>query len=201
MERIGYAILLGAIAILIWAVIMGTEKMVRLIIGNYIIGGTCYAFGESIHYRANQLANTPESSFLGINYQTLANVLHTGQLTFVLVLFIILTILVYTSSTIKVSTIQHPSAEKLYYIALIPLTLLSFIFALSLAVMGQGMETIAIIQQNVSVTFSFVREFIQTMPLRMFAHGVIVLLVSSHIRMQLSFSKKTTTLPEGLGDL
>jgi hypothetical protein len=37
MERIGYAILLGVIAILIWAIIMGTEKMTRLIIGNYVI--------------------------------------------------------------------------------------------------------------------------------------------------------------------
>ncbi|MDR3169097.1 MAG: hypothetical protein LBU27_05030 [Candidatus Peribacteria bacterium] len=200
MERIGYAILLGAIAILIWAIIMGTEKMVSLIIGNYIIGGTCYAFGESIHYWANQLASTPETSFLGLNYQTLANFLNTGQLTFVLLLFVILTILVYTSSTIKVSTMQNPSAEKLYYIALIPLTLLSFIFALSLAVMGQGIETMTMIKQNVSGTFSFVGNFIQAMPLRMLTHGVIVLLISSHIRMKLSFAKKSTTLPEGLGE-
>ncbi|MDR0859547.1 MAG: hypothetical protein LBO09_00775 [Candidatus Peribacteria bacterium] len=124
-----------------------------------------------------------------------------GQLTFVLVLFIILIALVYTSSTIKVSTIQNPSTERLYYIALIPLTLLSFIFALSLAVMGEGIETMETIKQNVSGTFSFVGDFIQAMPLWMLAHGILVLLISSHINIKLNFAKKTTHLPEGLGDL
>lgn len=201
MERIGYAILLGVIAILIWAIIMGTEKMTRLIIGNYVIWGTCFAFGESIHYRVNQLATTPEANLLGISYQSLAHFLNMGQLTFVLVLFILLVVLVYTSSTIKVSSIQNPSTERLYYIALIPLTLLSFIFALSLAVMGEGIETMETIKQNVSGTFSFVGDFIQAMPLWMLAHGIVVLLISSHITIKLNFTKKTTHLPEGLGDL
>ncbi|GHV24432.1 hypothetical protein FACS1894176_00790 [Bacteroidia bacterium] len=124
-----------------------------------------------------------------------------GQLTFVLVLFILLVVLVYTSSTIKVSTIQNPSTERLYYIALIPLTLLSFIFALSLAVMGEGIETMETIKQNVSGTFSFVGYFIQSLPLWMLAHGIVVLLISSHITIKLNFAKKTTHLPEGLGDL
>ncbi|MDR0369078.1 MAG: hypothetical protein LBH96_00650 [Candidatus Peribacteria bacterium] len=43
-NRIGYIFLLGMIGIIIWTVLMGTEKMIRIIIGNYIIASTCFAF-------------------------------------------------------------------------------------------------------------------------------------------------------------
>jgi hypothetical protein len=60
---------------------------------------------------------------------------------------------VYTSSTIEVSSIQNSQAEKLYYILLIPLTLLSFIFALSIACMGEGVPAMDTIKASVSETF------------------------------------------------
>jgi hypothetical protein len=79
--------------------------------------------------------------------------LQNGQLTFILLLFVGLVALVYTSSTIEVKSIQNSQVEKLYYILLIPLTLLSFIFALSIACMGEGMPAMTVIQASVSETF------------------------------------------------
>lgn len=114
---------------------MGTEKMMRVILGNYVVAATCFAFGECINTRANQLLLTPQMSFLKISYESYANFLQQGQLTFILVLFVALVAIVYTFGKINVSTMQEASAEKLYYILLIPLTLLSFIFALYLALL------------------------------------------------------------------
>jgi hypothetical protein len=54
-QRIGYGILLCCIGVLIRAARMGTEKMIKLIIGNALIAGTCFALGNSIHLRATQL--------------------------------------------------------------------------------------------------------------------------------------------------
>jgi hypothetical protein len=119
----------------------------------------------------------------------------------VLILFALLVALVYTSSTIEVPNIQNNQVEKLYYILLIPLTLLSFMFALSIALMGEGLQVIASIKESVGGTFALIGEFMTNMPLRMLAHGVIVLLISSHIKLKFDFSKKSTTLPEGLEDL
>ena len=54
-QRIGYLILLTCVGILIWAAWMGTEKMIKLILGNAVIAGVCFAFGNCIDLWANQL--------------------------------------------------------------------------------------------------------------------------------------------------
>ncbi|MDR2190095.1 MAG: hypothetical protein LBP53_02685 [Candidatus Peribacteria bacterium] len=178
---------------------MGTEKMIKLIIGNYLIAGTCYAFGESLNIRAQRLLQTPETTFRTISYQTFAHFLQNGQLTFILVLFAVLVLLVYTSSTISVANLDNAKTEKLRYILLIPLTLLSFIFSLSLSLMGQGLATEVFIK-SISQTFGIISEFVRYFPIRMVAHGVLVLLITSHIHINIGASKKTT-LPEGLDEL
>lgn len=200
-NRIGYLFLLGIIGIIIWAVLMGTEKMIRIIIGNYIIAATCFAFWESINTWSNQLLVTPDATFLKISYQSFANFLQNGQLTFIIILFVALVALVYTSSKINVSTMQWGNAEKLYYIFLIPLTLLSFIFALYIALMGEGIEVLTYIQKTIGGTFWFIQQFIENISFRMLAHGLIILIITSQLKLKINFSKKSTIIPEGIGDL
>ncbi|MDR0369079.1 MAG: hypothetical protein LBH96_00655 [Candidatus Peribacteria bacterium] len=109
--------------------------------------------------------------------------------------------LVYTSSKINVSTMQGTNAEKLYYILLIPLTLLSFIFALYIALMGEGIEALASIQNTIGGTFGFIQQFIEHISFRMLAHGIIILIITSQLKLKINFSKKSTIIPDGIGDL
>jgi hypothetical protein len=120
-------------------------------------------------------------------------------LTFIILLFILGVALVYTSSTITVETLMHPKTERIYYILLIPLTVLSFIFSLSFALMG-GEAFMGIVKEQVSATFAFVANFVQYMPFRMLAHGIIILLITSQITWKFSATKKTTILPDDLGE-
>jgi hypothetical protein len=117
-----------------------------------------------------------------------------------LLLFALLVFVVYRFSTISITTLDNPQIEKFSYILLIPLTLLSFIFALSLMLMGEQIPT-TMIRESVSNTFPFVAQFLTNLPLRMFAHGILVLLLISRIKISFAGTKKTTTLPEGLDDL
>jgi hypothetical protein len=136
-----------------------------------------------------------------MKYETLTHFLQSGQLTFILILFALLVALVYTSSTIEVGAVQNSQIEKLYYIIFIPLTLLSFIFALSIACMAQGVQTMEILQLSVSETFGFIGNFIEKMPIRMVVHGIVVLMLTSHIKLKFNFAKQSTTLPDGLEEL
>jgi len=198
---IGYLLLLGCIGIVIRAILMGTEKMIRLILGNYIIATICFAFGACINTRANQLAATPQLMFLKISYQSYANFLHQGQLTFTLLLFAILVTIVYTSSKINVSTMQGESSEKLYYILLIPLTLFSFIFALYVSLLGEGITTLQYLQNSVGSTFDLIQQFLNNIYVRMLAHGILIVVITSKISIKFKFSKQSTSLPDGLEDL
>lgn len=159
-QRIGYIVLLACIGILIWAITMGTEKMIRLILTNYLIGSICFALGQCINLRANQLATTPDATFLRFSYQGLANFLHAGQLTFELIVFALLVIIVFTSSTISISMPLNPSTEKLYNVIFIPLTLVSFVFALYFALMADGIPTLEVIKTSTANTFPMIQSFI-----------------------------------------
>jgi hypothetical protein len=139
-------------------------------------------------------------TLLGISYESFSHFLQNGQLTFILILFALLVALVYTSSTINVSTVENPQTEKLYYIFLIPLTLLSFLFSLSIALLGEGIQ-IDIIQTSLNNTFGFVTDFASNAPLWMFAQGILILLITSHIKIKFSLTKQTTILPDNLDDL
>ncbi len=197
-QRIGYIVLLACIGILIWAITMGTEKMIRLILTNYLIGSICFALGQCINLRANQLATTPDATFLRFSYQGLANFLHAGQLTFELIVFALLVIIVFTSSTISISMPLNPSTEKLYNVIFIPLTLVSFVFALYFALMADGIPTLEVIKTSTANTFPIIQSFIDNIFWWMFAHGFLVIMLTSTIKLKVSFAKKTTVLPSGL---
>jgi hypothetical protein len=99
-----------------------------------------------------------------------------------------------------VNTLDNPQIEKFSYMLLIPLTLFSFIFALSIMMMGGHIPTTTI-KESVSNTFAFVAQFLNHLPLRMFAHGILVILLISRFKISFSVSKKTTILPEELDNI
>ncbi|MDR0651623.1 MAG: hypothetical protein LBG59_09895 [Candidatus Peribacteria bacterium] len=174
--------------------------MIKLIIGNYLIAGTCFAFGECLTLRISQLQSSPTVKLWGVTYENFSHFLENGQLTFILLLFALLVFVVYRYSTITTTTLDNPQMEKISYLLYIPLTLFSFIFAFSLALIGEHLPT-TMIKESVSNTFPFVAQFLNHLPLRMFAHGVLVILLISRIEISFTATKKTTTLPEGLDEL
>lgn len=200
-EGIGYLLLVIGVGILIWAITMGAEKMIRLILANYLIGSVCFALGQSIHLRANQLATTPEVKFLRLSYQHLANFLHVGQMTFEIIVFVALVALVFRSSTITIQMPPQASTEKLYNILLIPLTLLSFVFALYFAFMAEGIVSLEKITTAITTTFPVLQSFIDHIFYRMLAHGILVIIITGRIQLKISFQKKTTILPAGIEHL
>ena len=102
----------------------------------------------------------------------------------------------YAFSTIEVGNIQHSSVEKLYYILLIPLTLLSFIFAVYIACMANGVQAMDTVTAGISGTFVLIGGFINNISLWMLVHGILVIVITSHIKIKFSFAMKTTVLPE-----
>ncbi|MDD2537586.1 MAG: hypothetical protein PHU61_03810 [Candidatus Absconditabacteria bacterium] len=200
-NRIAYSIGIGCVLIAIWSVLMGGDKMIKLIISNFIIGSICFAFGESLQLGMSQLLLNPEGRFLGISYEGYANFLSNGQFTFTIILFALLVWLAYSSSKIQVQIGSDEISEKLIGIVLIPLTVLSFIFGLYIALMGNGLHNMERIQNAVSEDFAFISSFIANLPLRMLGHGLIVMAICNQIKFNVSFKSKSTTLPEGLGEL
>ena len=196
MDWIWYIILAWYIAIAFWAVLMWIDKMAKVIIWNYLVWITCFAFWNLIHQWVNWLMASPNSVFIWISYAKYASFLSAWQLTFILLLFAGLIWLIYACWRIQVSFSTHTSTEKLYFIILIPITVLSFVIWPYIALKADWIQTIGIIETTLSKNFSFLVPFINHIPFRMFINWIVFIIISSHINFKISLSAKATKMPE-----
>lgn len=198
MDWIGYIIMTIYIAITFWAVLMWIDKMAKVIIWNYLAWITAFAFWNLIHQWVRRLMMQPTSTFLWLSYEKYASFLSAGQLTFVLLLFAGLIWLIYSCGKIQVTFSTRATTEKLYFIILIPITVLSFVVWPYIALKADGIQTLIFLQNQMVRTFWFLTTFLKHIPFWMFVNWIAFIIISSHIDFKISVSAKATKLPEWL---
>lgn len=140
----------------------------------------------------------PTSTFLWLSYEKYASFLSAGQLTFVLLLFTGLIWLIYSCGKIQVTFSTRATTEKLYFIILIPITVLSFVVWPYIALKADGIQTLMFLQNQMVRTFWFLTTFLKHIPFWMFVNWIAFIIISSHIDFKISVSAKATKLPEWL---
>lgn len=196
MDWIWYIIVLGYVAIAFWAVLMWIDKMAKVVIWNYLSWITCYAFWNLLYQGVKWLASTPDATFIGIKYAKYAEFLSAGQLTLVLLLYAWLIWLIYACGKIQVSFSSRSSTEKLYFIFLIPITVLSFVIWPYIALKADWIVAIGFIETTLKRSFWFLINFINNIPLWMFVNGIAFIILSSQVNFKISLSAKATKLPD-----
>lgn len=196
MDWIWYIIVVVYIAIAFRAVLMWTDKMAKVIIWNYLAWVTCFFFWNLINQWVKWLMTSPDSSFIWISYSKYANFLSAGQLTFILLLFAGLVWLIYSCGKIQVSFSTRASTEKLYFVLLIPITVLSFIIGPYIALKADWIWALGSIESTITHNFWFLVDFVNNIPLLMFLNWIVFIIISSHIDFKISLSAKATKLPE-----
>lgn len=196
MDRAWYVILCIYVAITFWAVLMWIDKMSKLIIWNYITWITCFAFGNLLYQWINRLMTSPDSKFIWLTYSQYSNFLSASQLTLVLLLYIWIIRLIYWCGMIQVSYSTRTTTEKLYFIILIPITVLSFVIWPYISLQANGIEVLNFIEKSLTWTFWFLWSFINHIPFWMFINWIAFIILSSHINFKISLSAKATKLPE-----
>ena len=196
MDWIWYVVIIIYVALTFWAVLMWTDKMAKVIIWNYLAGITCYAFWNLIQQWVNRLMSSPDSVFIWLSYAKYASFLSASQLTLVLLLFAWLIWLIYACGRIQVSFGANLATEKLYFIILIPITVLSFVIWPYIALKADWIQAINLIESSVVQTFWFLSTFIKDIPFWMFINWIAFIIISSRINFKISISAKATKLPE-----
>lgn len=196
MDWIAYLILVVYVAITFWVVVMWIDKMWKIIIANYIAGITCFAFGNCIHQCVMWLMSQPHSTFIWISFWKYASFLSAGQLTFILLLFALIVWLIHCCWRIQISFNTTITTEKLYFVILIPITVMSFVIGPYIALHADWIETLNTIENLMIRNFSFLYPFIQHISLWIFINWIAFIILSSRINFKISLSAKATKLPE-----
>lgn len=196
MDWIWYLVVIWYVAIIFWVVLMWIDKMAKIVIGNYLAWITCFAFWNLIQQAVNWLASSPDSAFIGISYAKYAQFLSVSQLFLVLLLYAWLIALIYKCGRIQVSFSTRASTEKLYFIILIPITVISFITGPYIALKANWIESLTQIKSTIMQSFIFLNDFINHLPFWMFISWIVFIIISSHINFKISLSSKATKLPE-----
>jgi phosphoglycerol transferase MdoB-like AlkP superfamily enzyme len=183
---ITYAIVILVAILSIFAFTIGIEKMIRIILGNYILSSICLAAGQSINLAVETMKKTPELTFMGFGYTKVANFLDNGSMTIILILYIILLIVIFRTSKIRISLPDDEALKKMLQIIFVPLTVISMVLTLQIAILGMNGINITAISSvaNAVANNPYMFQFVSLTPVRILIHGIVTILITSEFKVR-----------------
>jgi len=182
---ITYAIVVVVGILAIFAFTIGIEKMIRVILGNYILSSICLAASQSMNLAVETMKKTPDLTFMGFGYDKVANFLSNGSMTIILILYVILLVVIYKTSKIKISLPGDEAIKKMLQMIFVPLTVISMVLTLQIAILGMdginisGISSVA----NAVANNPYMFQFVSLTPVRILLHGIITILITSEFKV------------------
>ena len=135
---------------------------------------------------------------MNISYESYAHFFENAQLILVVILFLLLSILIYHSSKIEVTTINDSALGRYLSIILIPLSAISFFFAFYLILQSDGITLWQIIKDALSSYSATSRYIVQNLPVWNFLYLLCLFGVTHQLKVNVRFKRRNTIVPEGI---
>ncbi len=177
---IGLVWLLFVFSFYVWI-----EKMIKIILWNYILWSICLAASQSIDFLIDFFATSPNLKFLGMTYDSLWKMFFDWKTIIVLVLYVVLLVVIYRTSKIRISVPQDQMIQKWLYFLFVPLTVLSIVLTFQIAVMWVSAINIKELQGIAAelTTNSTIYSFITMTPVWILLHWIATILITSEMKI------------------
>lgn len=179
------------IVVVIWILaiisfMIGIDKMIKVILGNYILSSICLAGTQSLLLAANWLKANPTGETLGIANEKFAGFLTQGNTTIILILYIILLIIIYRTSKIKIKLPDDEALKKMLQIVFVPLAIISMILTLQIVLLGMNGINITTISKIATTVVNnpYMFKFVSLTPVRILLHGLITIFITSEFKVR-----------------
>jgi len=179
------------IVVLVWILAIFSftiwiDKMIRIILWNYILSSICLAASQSINLAVQSMNKTPDLKFLGFTYDKVANFLNNGSMTIILILYIILLVIIYRTSKMKISLPGDEALKKMLQLIFVPLTVISMVLTLQIVLLGMnGINITAISSISTAVANNpYMFKFVSLTPVRILLHGLLTILITSEFKVR-----------------
>lgn len=116
---------------------------------------------------------------------TLANFFTNGKTTIVLILYILLIVLVYKKSKIHISLPMDDASRKMTQIIFVPLTVISIILTLQIALMGMeitNLQSLSRLGETIS-TNPYIIMYFSLTPVWILLHGIVTIFLTSELKI------------------
>lgn len=170
----------------IFAFLIGPMQMVKLILGNYLVMGLLRGFHASVDVLTTWLMSQSWLSFFGMSYDVWAQLVIDGQITIGLLIAISAIVIIFQRSNLTLSFPPDELLQKWLFVVFIPLTVVSVIMTLLVAVVGVGLLDIEVIRQlasNFSPT-GLLYDIVVLIPVWLLVHSVITIALITQLRIQ-----------------
>lgn len=180
-----YMIAWVAIAGAIYGMILGVQKMIRVILANYILGSIILSFGLTMQQIISLLQIQWDIVKLGLSYTKRASLIQNSQLTVSVIIYIFLLIIVTKKSQIYARMPYNAFMQNIIYILVLPLLVSSILIISILIIFTTGGLPVSIIPSTPNTQLIY--KFIQNLPLRVLIHSILTLFIT----LELKFSIQT----------
>ncbi len=185
-------IIIYIIIVIIWALVILSvtiwlEKMIKIILWNYILSSICLAASQSINLLINYLNNNNWIRIFGIENEALANFLLNWQTTIIMIMYAALLWIIYKKSKISVNIPQDEILKNSLYIFFVPLTVISFILTIQIAITWVSIFNInnSIGIGNIVINNIYLQMFIKNTPLWILLHWIATILITSELKIKI----------------
>lgn len=171
-------IFVGIIAIfVILSFAIGLEKMIRVILWNYILGWICFAASASMKLAIETSQN-----------ESLVNFLTNGQSFIILVLYALLLFVIYHKSKINIDIPTDQIMQKSLYLFFVPLTVLSMCLTLEIILLGTDIlsQDFLLWALEGFTNNIYLTQFIVNTPYWILIHAVATIIVTSEMKTKIN---------------
>jgi hypothetical protein len=81
------------------------------------------------------MSKTPDLKFMGFTYPKVANFLSNGSMTIILILYVILLVIIYRTSKIRIALPGDEALKKMLQMIFVPLTIISMVLTLQIVIL------------------------------------------------------------------
>jgi len=180
--------ILGSVLVVfvVLLVVIWLENIIKIVLGNYILGTMCFAASEGIKSLVVYLNSLVDVTSVWIATDTWAWFFANGHATIILLMYILLLIVLYKKSTISIRLPHDMAIQKSLYIVLIPLALTSLIITLYLIFRWAGIVSPSIVSTRFSEWWvgPLVAQLLYLTPLWICIHGLATILITSELSVR-----------------
>lgn len=152
------------------------EKMIKIILWNYILWGICFALSASI-----DLAINTSSNDWFINFMT------SGKSFIILIIYTLLLALIYYKSKITIEIPSDQIMQKSLYLFFVPMTVLSMWLTMEIILLGTNLLSqgsliwvVEWVTNNI-----YLQQFIINTPYWVLIHGIVTIVITSEMKTRI----------------